>query len=58
MGLHCNAKKTEIQAFNHEIPIDVKSRDGTRIKVVNNFKYLEAWMESTEKYINVRKSLA
>ena len=58
VGLHCNAKKTEIQAFNHEVPIDVKSRDGTTIKVVKNFKYLGAWMESTEKDINVRIALA
>ena len=58
MGLHCNAKKTEIQAFNHEVPIDVKFRDGTTIKVVKNLKYLGAWMEFTEKDINVRKVLA
>ena len=47
VGLHCNANKTEIHTFNHEVPIDVKSRDGTTIKVVKYFKYLGAWMEST-----------
>ena len=45
-----------MQAFNHEVPSDLKSRDGTTIKVVKNFKYLGAWIESTEKYINVRKA--
>ena len=58
VGLHCNANKTEIQAFNHEVHIDVKSRNGTTIQVVKNFKYLGAWMERTEKNINVRKALA
>ena len=58
VGLHCNANKTEIQAFNHGVPIYVKSRDGITIKVVKNFKYLGAWMEITEKDINVRKALA
>ena len=27
VGLHCNAKKTEIQAFNDDTPIIVNSRD-------------------------------
>ena len=40
VGIHCNSKKTEIQVFNHEVPIDMKSRDGITIKVVKNFKYL------------------
>ena len=38
VGLHCNAKKTKIQAFNHEVPIDVKSRDGSTIKISKEFQ--------------------
>ena len=58
VGLHCNAKKTEIQAFNQETPVIVKAKDGTTLKVVQNFKYLGAWTESTEKDLSVRKALA
>ena len=36
VGPHCNAKKTEIQAFNHDTPITVNSRDGTIIKIMDN----------------------
>ena len=58
IGLHYNAKKTEIQAFNHDTPITVNSRDGTILKIIENFKYLGAWMEITDKYFKVRKVLA
>ena len=57
VGLHCNAKKTEIQAFNHDTPITVNSRDGTILKIIENFKYLGAWMENTDKDFKVRKAL-
>ena len=55
-GLHCNAKKTEIQTFNHDTPIIVNSRDGTKLKIIENFK--GSWMESTDKDFKVRKALA
>ena len=34
------------------------AKDGRVLKVVDNFKYLGAWTESTEKDFNVRKALA
>ena len=58
VGLHCNATKTELQAYNQETPAIIKARDGTPMKVVTNFKYLGAWTESTEKDFTVRKALA
>ena len=58
VGLHCNAKKTEIQTFNHDTPIIVNSSDGTKLKIIENFKYLGAWMESTDTDFKVRKALA
>ena len=58
VGLHCNAKKKELQAYNQEQPVNINARDGTPIKVVPNFKYLGAWTESTEKDFAVRKALA
>ena len=56
--MFCNAKKTEIKAFNHETPVAVKVKDGKVLKVVENFKYLGAWTQSTEKDIAVRKAYA
>ena len=58
VGLYCNAKKTEIQAFNQERPVEVKAKTGETLKVVENFKYLGAWTESTSADISVRKALA
>jgi len=36
---------------------NINTKTGKRIKVLENFKYLGSWMQSTEKDI-VRKSLA
>ena len=58
VGLQCNGKKTELQAFNHDTPVKIKTLDGTEIKSVKNFKYLGAWTESTIKDFAVRKALA
>ena len=58
VGLQCNAKKTEVQAFNQERPITVKAKSGDTLKVVDNFKYLGAWTESSATDISVRKALA
>ena len=44
--------------FNHVNAVSINSKSGQAIKVVENFKYLGAWMESSEKDINVRKALA
>ena len=59
VGLHINAGKTELMAFNQkDDPVNIKSSAGKAIKVVQNFKYLGAWMANTEKDLNVRKALA
>ncbi|XP_014779467.1 uncharacterized protein LOC106875731 [Octopus bimaculoides] len=58
VGLYCNANETELQVFNHEMPASVKVRDGKSLKVVENFKYLGAWTQSTENDIVAREALA
>ena len=58
VGLFCNAKKTEVQAFNQDHPVETKAKNGEMLKEVQNFKYLGAWTESTAKDISVRKALA
>jgi len=58
VGLVCNAKKTEIQTFNQSGPSIILSKSGEAIREVENFKYLGAWTQNSEKDINVRKALA
>ena len=58
VGLVCNAKKTELQAFNQSGPLNVTSISGEAIKEVENFKYLGAWTASSESDIKVRKAVA
>ena len=47
VGLHCNSKKTEVQPLNQDHPVVIIAKDGRALKVVDNFKYLGAWTEST-----------
>ena len=57
IGLHLNSKKTKFMSFNQSNNFDLKTKTGSIIEKVDNFKYLGAWMENTEKDINVRKAL-
>ena len=52
VGLYCNAKKTEVQAFNQTDSVKIQAKNGETLKVVDNFKYLGAWTESTEADIS------
>ena len=58
VGLRLNAKKTEMMLFNQNVQMDVRSRDGNKKKVVDNFKYLGGWMNSSEKDFEVSKAQA
>ena len=58
VGLKCNAKKTEVQAFNQDRPVSIQAKNGEILKVVENFKYLGAWTQSSATDISVRKALA
>ena len=44
-------------SFNQSNNFDLKTKTGSIIEKVDNFKYLGACMENTEKDINVRKAL-
>ena len=58
IGLHINAKKTEIMSFNQNTPTNIKSENSDQpINNVTHFKYLEAWMLSSEKDFENRKAL-
>ena len=54
--LRVNAKKTEMMMFNQNVQMDVMSRDGNKIKVVDNFEYLGGWMNGSEKDFELRKA--
>ena len=58
VGLHLNAKKTEVMSFNQDAAPAIKSSAGNTLKVVSNFKYLGGWMQRTEKDFSIRKALA
>ena len=52
IGLHVNAHKTEYMCFNQAG--DISTLDGTSLKLVNKFTYLESSVSSTEKDIDTR----
>ena len=59
IGLHINAKKTEIMSFNQNTPPNLKSENSDKpINNVTHFKHLGAWMLSSEKDFENRKALA
>ncbi|XP_072037870.1 uncharacterized protein [Amphiura filiformis] len=51
-----NAGKTKFMAFNHNKGITIKTNSGTQIEEVPDFKYLGAWMKSSEKDVKIRKA--
>ena len=53
VGLHLNAKKTEIITYNQPIT-EIKSVSNEKIKNVEDFKYLGSWIDNTQKDIKVR----
>lgn len=58
VGLYLNEKKTEVMAYNQDGPVNIITQCGKSLKVVNNFKYLGSWMESSQKDFEIRKALA
>ena len=58
VGLHMNAKKTQFMTFNQPHEVQIKTQDGSYLKEVQDFKYLGAWMRSTETDIKIRKAMA
>ena len=59
VGLRLNAKKTEVITYNiHEEHPPLTTTGGMALKEVKDFKYLGAWVNSTEQDLKVRKALA
>ena len=57
VGSKLNAKRTKIALFNPDV-VDIKSKDGSNIKSVDNLKYLGGWMNIPEKDFKIRKAQA
>ena len=58
IGLHINAKKTELMTFNYEDEITIVTLKGDIVKNVLDFKYLGGWMASSEHDFEIRKAMA
>ena len=58
VGLHLNAKKTEVMTYNQPVNIPIKTSNGEEIKVVEDFKYLGSYVNKSNDEIKIRKALA
>jgi hypothetical protein len=58
VGLKMNAAKTKFMSFNQKEEPIIKTNDSTHLGKVDDFKYLGAWMHSSEKDIKTRKAAA
>ena len=58
VGLHMNAKKTQFMAYNQPSCVSIKTVDGNSLEEVHDFKYLGAWVQSSDQDIKVRKAMA
>ena len=52
-----NANKTKVIIYN-EPPSTIKTLDGSDLEIVTDFKYLGAWIASSESDLNIRKAQA
>ena len=58
VGLKMNAAKIKYMSFNQkQVPV-ITTNEGMPLDKVEDFKYLGAWMNSTEKDIKTRKAAA
>ena len=58
VGLKMNAGKTKYMSYNQHESVTIKDNDGSILEEVGNFKYLGAWMHSTERDVKQRKAAA
>ena len=58
VGLHLNAKKTEMMIFNQIGEDGVYTNTRAQIKTVTDFKYLRSYVNSSANDIKIRKALA
>ena len=58
VGLHTNAKKTKFMSFNQQTVTKIQTQEPSLLEEVQDFKYLGAWVKSTEQDVKSRKPMA
>ena len=58
VGLSMNTGKTKYMSYNTNQQFEIKAIDGSNLKRVEDFKYIGAWIDSSAKYLKIRKALA
>lgn len=59
VGLRFNAKKTDVITFNtHMDHLLITTSDGSALREVSGFKYLDSWVNLTKQNLKVGKALA
>ncbi len=58
IGLRINAKKTKCMVFNIEEPTEIYTKDGSKLDIVKDFRYLGSQTQSSEADIKSRKASA
>ena len=53
-----NTGKTKYMSYNTIQQFEIKDIDGSNLKRFEDFKYLGAWIDSSAKYLKIRKALA
>ena len=53
-----NTGKTKYMSYNNNQQYDIKTIDGTDLNRVEDFKYLGAWVDSSEKDVKIIKAQA
>ena len=51
-----NTGKTKYMSYNNNKQFDIKTIGGTYLKRVEDFKYIGAWVYSSEKDVKIRKA--
>jgi hypothetical protein len=58
VGLKMNTSKTKFMSFNIPQPVKILTNNGSELEEINDFKYLGAWVQSSEKDLKTRKAAA
>ena len=53
-----NSGRTKYISYNTNQQFEIKAIDGPSLKRVEDLKYLGAWVDSSEKYVKIRKAQA
>ena len=58
VGKSMNTGKTKYMSYNTNQQFEIKTIDGSNLKRFEDFKYTGAWIDSSAKYLKIRKALS